>query len=440
MVGSEDPRDTPYLISVEQFDPAEGPITVTCDFRFTGVRSADSNSFSILTRSAEQRGIAEVPWSGTLASCARCSFSSESNSSGGILQAGVKLESDRELTSISWSGFEPPVAGTAYRVVMRDDGVNVSFTVLLRDKPSTSKTVTCRSLFRGKANFVALEGSGHGTTLIEHVKISQNISDTPLLSYADFSSHLQNDHNLHEAELQLLSTLAPDDATLVLQDDFAADQLVANDWSCLGDVLVRDGAVQLGQPNAEGHIDTWKARPYLLTRKPLDPREGELTILGRITFAENFLAGYGASFSVMTRADDNRGTGPGWENTVLQRGVRANFWPAAWDSKHNLEIHEKPTSNSITLLATQGLQTNPNVHSYLFRVVDDGQSVTLTIVDPRKPEALQTISSPATSAVNQGFIGFESCWGSPVTLDDVRIYQNSIPETNSPLPAALLTN
>lgn len=142
----------------------------------------------------------------------------------------------------------------------------------------------------------------------------------------------------------------------------------------------------------------------------------------------------------MTRADDNRGTGPGWENTVLQRGVRANFWPAAWDSKHNLEIHEKPTSNSITLLATQGLQTNPKVHSYLFRVVDDGQSVTLTIVDPRKPEALQTISSPATSAVNQGFIGFESCWGSPVTLDDVRIYQNSIPETNSPLPAALLTN
>jgi hypothetical protein len=136
------------------------------------------------------------------------------------------------------------------------------------------------------------------------------------------------------------------------------------------------------------------------------------------------LAGYGASFAVMTRADDRHGFGPGWENSVLQRGMRANFWPAAWDLEHSLEIHEKPAANTITLLATQGVQVDPNTHFYLFRVVDDGQSATLTIVDPRRPNHPTRISSPTTTTLTEGFVGFESCWGSPVTLDDVQIYQS----------------
>ena len=193
---------------------------------------------------------------------------------------------------------------------------------------------------------------------------------------------------------------------------------------------MRDGAVQLGQPNAKGHIDTWKARPYLLTQRPLDSAGGALTILGRIAFAENFLAGYGASFAVMTRADNRHGEGPGWEYSVLRRGVRSNFWPGAWDSKHSLEIHEKPAVNTITLLATQGVEVDPRVRSYLFRVVDDGQTVTLTIVDPMKPEDLLNISSATTPPAGSGFVAFESCWGSPVTLDDVRIYQATGSEAN----------
>lgn len=435
LIGGEDPSNRPYLISAEQFDPTKGPITVSCDFQFTEIGSADSTSLSILTRSADQRGIALDPWSGTLASCARCSFGFDVESSEGVLLSGVKMESDRELTSITGSSFLPPAPGTPYRVVMRDDGVNVSFTISLRDDPSISMTVKFRSLFHGKANFVALEGSRQGTTLIERVEISQDLSTTLLSSYADFSSLVQKGRKQHEIEKQLLVALAPDNAVPVLQDSFDAGQLDSGQWMYLGDVQVHDGTAHLGTPNAEGHIDTWKARPYLLTRKRLDPSAGTLTILGRISFADNFLSGYGASFSVMTRADDQHGKGPGWENSVLQRGVRANFWPASWDSEHSLEIHEKPTPNTITLLATHGLQVDPSVRTYLFRVIDDSESVTLTIVDPLQPEVLMTISSPATSALNEGFIGFESCWGSPVTLDDVRIYQDDSPESKTSIPA-----
>jgi hypothetical protein len=435
LTGGEDSGNRPYLISAEQFDPAQGPITVTCDFRFADRESANSTSLSILTRSADVRGIALPPWSGTLAFCARCSYGSDSESGEGILRAGVKMESDRELTSISGRGFLSPAPGTPYRVVMRDDGINISFTLSQRDQPSTSQTVTCRSLFRGQSNYVALEGSSLGATLIERVEISQDLSTIPLSSYAEFSSLLFHGHKQYEMEKRVLASWSRDLGVPVLQDDFDTEQLDPTQWMYLGDVQARAGAAQLGTPNAQEHIDTWKARPYLLTRKRLDPSAGTLTILGRISFADNFLTGYGASFAVMTRADDRRGHGPGWENSVLQRGVRANFWPAAWDTEHNLEIHEKPAANTITLLATQGVQVDSKVRSYLFRVVDDGQSVALTIVDPLHPEVMMTVSAPATSAANQGFIGFESCWGSPVTLDDVRIYQDNGHERNTPIPA-----
>ncbi len=191
----------------------------------------------------------------------------------------------------------------------------------------------------------------------------------------------------------------------------------------LEDVQLLNGAVRLGSPNADGHIDTWKARPYLLTRQALDPKAGELTILGSIAFAENFLSGYGASFSVMTRADDKHGQGPGWENSVLRRGVRANFWPASLDSEHTLEIHEKPAPNTISLLATRAMRVDPRIRLYLFRVIDDGQSITLTILNPLEIGETMTISSLTSPPVRQGVVGFESCWGSPVMLDNVRVYQ-----------------
>jgi hypothetical protein len=422
MRGTGAVTNPPYLVAAEQFDPAHGPITVTCDFQFADTGPDEAATFSILARSAADRGTAPQPWKNTLASCVRCCFGS--NSHQGMLQAGVKLEADREVSSISWNGFVQPRAGVPYRVVMRDDGVNVSFTVSLRNNPSMAKTVNCRSLFRGEASFVALEGAGTGMTVIDRVEISQDRSAMSLASYAEFASLLLDGGSQMANEKRQLAALAPTNAELILQDDFAAGELDADKWTYLGDVVVRDGAIELGSPNPEAHIDTWKPRPYLLTRERLDPNDGTLTIIGRIRFADNFLAGYGASFAVMTRADDRHGFGPGWENSVLQRGVRANFWPAAWDLEHSLEIHEKPAANTITLLATQGVQVDPNTHFYLFRVVDDGQSATLTIVDPRRPNHPTRISSPTTTTLTEGFVGFESCWGSPVTLDDVQIYQS----------------
>ncbi|MGI9428235.1 MAG: FecR domain-containing protein [Bythopirellula sp.] len=430
LIGNGDPSSRPYLVSAEELDPARGPITVTCDFRFGGTVSDDSPSLSVLSRSANVRGIALPPWSGTLASCVRCSFGSNVNSDEGVILSGVKMESDRELASLTGSSFMPPAAGIPYRIVMRDDGVNVSFTVSLRDDPSRSTTSTYRSLFRGKSNYIAIEGPHKGSTLIERVEISQEVATRQLSSYADFATQLLDRPEQRETERRVLATLAPDGLAAIVQDDFESETLDADKWDHLGEVQIVDGALQLGVPNDEGHIDTWRGRPYLLTRESLDPNAGTLTILGRISFADNFLAGYGASFAVMTRADNERGHGPGWEHSVLQRGVRANFWPASWDAEHSLEIHEKPVPNTITLLATHSVQVDPAVQSYLFRVVDDGQRVTLTIVDPGQPDALWTISSPATGESNGGVIGFESCWGSPVMLDDVRIYQDSIPDIN----------
>ena len=420
--------DRPFLISAEQFNPSRGTVSVICDLRFGAINAGDSPRFSIMTRGADERGIALDPWSGSLASCVRCSFGSDDGDSReGMLQTGVKFESDREMTSASWSGFLPPQPDTRYRVVMRDDGVNVSFTVSLLEKPSISKTVTCRSLFRGKTNYVALGGSISGSTIVERVEITQDRSSATISSYAEFCSLLLADPAKRELERQLLEDLVPENAELVLQDDFASAQLDSQKWKSLGEIVMQGDLAQLGKPNSVEHIDTWKARPYLLTRKPLDPSKGTLTIIGKISFADNFLAGYGGSFAVMTRADDQIGSGPGWEYSVLQRGIRANFWPAALDEEHILEIHEKPATNTITLLAKNRAQVDPITRLYLFRVVDDGETVTLTIIDPEKPETEMSISSPTTSELKQGFVGFESCWGSPNSLDDIRIYQAKRP-------------
>ena len=91
---------------------------------------------------------------------------------------------------------------------------------------------------------------------------------------------------------------------------------------------------------------------------------------------------------------------------------------------HSLEVHEKPTSNTITLLETQGVKIDPRSGVYLFRVVDDGSNVALTIIDPSNPDVEMSISTETKSNLDEGFIGFESCWGSPILLEDVRIFRS----------------
>ena len=95
--------------------------------------------------------------------CVRCSFKSLDATSTGVVEAAMKLDRNCPITNILWRGFDRLDKGVPYRLVMTDDGINVAFTVSLRDDPSINKTVTCRSLFRGKENFIALEGPVAGT-------------------------------------------------------------------------------------------------------------------------------------------------------------------------------------------------------------------------------------------------------------------------------------
>jgi hypothetical protein len=427
MKGEQKKSRQPCIVSTGEFDPADGPITVICDIRFPQLQEGDAPSFAILTRSTDNRSDIDAPWKDILATCVRCNFKSDENSLDGMLETSTKYEPDRELTKMSWRGFQRPQSDVAYRLVMRDDGVNVSFTVSPVDNPSVVKTVTCRSLFRGYKNHVALEGWNDGVTVVDHVKVFQ---DPPFEAQARLSTReplLQASEPTPYVEIKEngLANLVPADAQLVLEDHFDGAEIDTDRWESLGDVTLRNGRVSLGQPIKAVHINTWNPRPYLITRRRFTPGEEKLFVLGRIEFDENFLQGYGGSFAVMTRCDNHLGNGPGWEYSILRSGVRSNFWPAAPGHDHNLEIHEKPTPNTISLLAGTGLEINPRSRSYFFCVEDDGQMAKITIQDADNPSIHKSLIHPTSSASPRaGFVGFESCWGSPVLLDDVQIYSS----------------
>lgn len=425
----------PYLVTNRQFDPSRGEITVTCDFRMLGEGPFEGAVLAVLTRSQGDRGISLPPWRGTLAACTRCSF--EASDDGGLLRAGVKMESSRELTSISQRGFLSPSAGTAYRAVVRDDGVNLSCTVSLRDDPSKSTTIGCRSLFRGGKNFIAFEGRADGVTLLERVEITQEPRDSPPMTYDSFVSLVRGTKAPPSDERRLLDSLKPSNATLVCEDNFNDGAFDEGQWQVLGEAEERDGVLLLGAPTADGTIDTWRPRPYLLTRHELDPKDGVVTALGRVRFSPNFLTGFGATFGVMTRSEARYGQGHEWEQSVLNRGVRATFWPAAWDQDRRFEIYERSASERMTLLATNDADVDPQQRFYVFQLIDDGRSVSLTVLDPRRPESPFSISASSGSIQGQGPVAFESCWGSPVLLDDISIYQAPRSHDGQSLPVSL---
>lgn len=359
MGGDPATGNRPYLVTAQEFDPSHGAILVVCDLRFENVRDAENASCAILTRTLDEQSKPGKPWHDMLARSVRCCLKADPRSGEGLLEAGTKYEADREQMNISWGGFARPKPDTLYRLEMRDDGLNVSFTVSLTDSPFVHKTITCRSLFRGSQNFIALEGSSRGTMIVERLTISQEESSLDEASglVAASRDHVTTSNSSAAEASEQLEKLRPKNATLLLKDDFNDRELNTERWKTLGDVIQQDGEVQLGLPNNEQHIDTWRARPYLLTREIFDPADGTLVILGKATFAKNFLHGYGGSFAVMTRADDKHGGGPAWENSILCRGVRANFWPAAYGFDHSLEIHEKPSPNTISLLIAEGFSS-----------------------------------------------------------------------------------
>jgi hypothetical protein len=76
----------------------------------------------------------------------------------------------------------------------------------------------------------------------------------------------------------------------------------------------------------------------------------------------------------------------------------------------------------LSLLVSEGLEINPEARGYLFKIVDDGEHVTLTILDRVDQSIKKTVTARTVPALQRGIIGFESCWGCPVWLDNVRVY------------------
>ena len=418
----------PYLISDRPFDPAHGPVNVVCDFVFPDSAAMANASIAVLTRSADERGQARPPWEETLATCVRCCYRAAIQSGEGVLEAATKHESVREVTNISWGGFQRPQPGVEYRLSVRDDGVNVSFTVSRVDDPTVRKTVRCRSLFGGYQNFVAVEGGRDGVVVIEKIRVFQE--ETNRVQASLWPSVEEGDvvRSANPSAEVSFSELLPADGELVLSDDFEGRQLNTAVWRPMGVMEQTGGKLRLGNLEDGVHIDTWHPRPYLLTRQEFASHEARLTIVGKFEFADNFLTGYGGAFGVMTRASDTHGRGAGWENSILNKGVRASFWPLGLGSERALEIYERPSVQLLSLLAAEGFQMNPRSRSYLFRVVDDGRSISLTIVDALDPQRRHTMAHQTTAAApRSGLIGFESCWGSPILLDDIRIYRSPIP-------------
>lgn len=413
----------PRLIALQQFDPSQGPLDVVCEVQFAKTAGSIGPSFAILTRCDDSPSKPGTPWKNMLASCVRCSLSGDSQSGSSLLRAGAKFEADREFANISWEGFAGLQPDTPYRLELHDDGLNIEFTVSLVANPAIRKTVKCRSLFRGDRNLIAFEGSPGTTTILERLRIAQRRGavEPERLAEGDAQSRLSD----ASAERMLA---AASDARLVLDDSFDDERIDSEAWMTLGAVEANGGAARLGVGNPERHIDTWHERPYLLTRREFDPAKRPVTIVGKATFDENFLNGYGGSFAVMTRAGDRHGSGVGWENSILDRGVRSNFWPASIEQNKNIELFEKPFGRPVSLLAAMRYEINPRHRSYYFRVVDDGRSATLTIVDAADPSRAVT-ATHATTADARGTrrIAFESCWGSPVALDDVKIFEQGSP-------------
>ena len=113
-----------------------------------------------------------------------------------------------------------------------------------------------------------------GTAIVDRVEIKQEKSALSITNYREVCSLIQSNSSQRELERRLLEELTPKNSTLVLQDSFADDFVDQTKWKTLGKVNVIDGQLKLGVENDKGLIDTWKARPYLVTRDPFNAKDG----------------------------------------------------------------------------------------------------------------------------------------------------------------------
>lgn len=415
-----------FLVSDRPFDPSNGPVTIECEVAIGPNGTTDSPSVAILTRSDEQRGGTAPPWHDMLATCVRCCFGADPQTGGGVLQAATKHESGWEPVDLSWRGFRKPAPGERYRLSMTDDGVNVTFTVALAGSSAVKKTVSCRSLFRGIGNYVAIEGPCSGSAVLENIRVIQEPAArrTPYFWPTIPDSTVDNTAQSDLTAQLAFENLLPVDSRLVVSESFDGNELDFKRWTTLGEATVTDGYLLLGKTAEGSTIDTWHDRPYLVTRDNFSPDGGQLTIVGKIEFPKNYLTGYGGSFAVMTRSSATYRKGDGWERSLLSYGVRSNFWPAGLGVMHSLELHSVSPEGPVSLIAASDYEVIPEVFTYLFQVIDYADDVQLTIVDAENPERRGVIAHKGVADWSKPRqVGFESTWGCPVKLDDIRIYQ-----------------
>lgn len=423
---ASDPR--PLLVSREEYDPAAGPILVECDMVFPR-GAVESPSVAILTRSDKRRGKAAAPWNDLLATCVRCSFGTSPDAGVGVLDAATKHESGWEPITLSWEGFGAPTPGERYHLSMTDDGVNISFTVALAGNPAVSKTVRCRSLFRGVANHVAIEGSSDGAVQVQNVQVyQQSMPPSGRSGEPDDLAALAGVPSGPSGLGVDVESLFPKDSELVIAENFDTNRLDSARWETLGKVYLETGRVRLGDFSDGSPIDTWCPRPHLVSRDAFSPAKGPVTVVGTIEFSENYLDGFGGSFAVVTRSTPAYRGGEGWERSLLSRGIRSNFWPSGLEIGRSLEIHSIAPAGPVPLLANASFDVTPHSRTYHFRTIDNGKEVRMTLIDANNPrrsaevafEIGQTAGKP-----HKHRIAFESTCGSPITLQEVHIFQSA---------------
>ena len=171
--GQVDKDDVPYLITKQQLDPAAGAIVVTGSVAFSERLHSYSGSLSLFTRAESQRGSFPRTGYAYLATGLRCTFWPVANQPGQTMRVLVRPFSASENVGILGEEFPLSQVSSHWGFRLVDDGVNVTFTVRSLDGPSIDRTVSCRSLFRGKANSIAFEGDPNSSVRLTDIKIYQ---------------------------------------------------------------------------------------------------------------------------------------------------------------------------------------------------------------------------------------------------------------------------
>lgn len=166
-------ENVPYLITTREIDPANGPIVITGTIHFDNPTTANSGSFSVLTRAQNERGRFPRPDYAHLATGVRATFWPGANVERETMRILVRPLAHGENVGLLGEDFTAGALAFDWSFALVDDGVNLLFRIeQLRDS-SVQSTVACKSLFRGQANFIAFEGQPYAIVRIDNLRIYQ---------------------------------------------------------------------------------------------------------------------------------------------------------------------------------------------------------------------------------------------------------------------------